>query len=187
MLLKEFRIINNCTNAEYQIAQLFNVAEMSKAASGNGEGVEIIENKPYSGDGREGQYTHKSKMPALVMKALPTGATECIEHAWNAFPWCKTEITNGYMKEYFYLTVESLHVDGDRGQIENALNLSPEELKQREVIMIDVANDSKQYSLLKYNPETEDVGSSRSEKAQRGPLIGNWTKTCDPVMTCYKV
>ncbi|KAG0197629.1 hypothetical protein BGX31_004819, partial [Mortierella sp. GBA43] len=144
------------------IAQLFNVAEMSKAESGNGEGVQIVKNEPYEDKDRKGQYTHKVR--------------------------CKTEITNKYMADYFYITIESLHVNNDRGQLINALKLNREELEAREVITIDVANDPKEYSITtKYNPEKEDVGSFRSEKAQRGPLQGDWSKTCDPVMTCYKV
>ncbi|KAF8923514.1 hypothetical protein BGZ52_009593, partial [Haplosporangium bisporale] len=59
MLIKEYRITNNCSNAEYQVAQLYNVAEMSKAESGGGEGVEIVKNEPYDDGERQGQYTHK--------------------------------------------------------------------------------------------------------------------------------
>ncbi|KAK3833983.1 MAG: hypothetical protein JOS17DRAFT_789329 [Linnemannia elongata] len=33
----------------------------------------------------------------------------------------------------------------------------------------------------------EDVNTSFSQKALRGPLQGSWAKTCDPVMTCYKL
>jgi len=42
-----------------QIAQLFNVAEMSKAESGGGEGVKIEKNEPYEDKKHKGQYTHK--------------------------------------------------------------------------------------------------------------------------------
>ncbi|KAG0353828.1 hypothetical protein BGZ54_002023 [Gamsiella multidivaricata] len=192
MLIKEYRITNNCTNAEYQVAQLYNVAEMSKAESGGGEGVEILTNEPYEDEYRKGQYTHKiyhleSKLPGWIRALMPAGATKCQEKAWNAFPWCKTVITNDYMKESFSVTVESFHVDGDRGQLDNALNLSPEILKQREVVNIDVANDAKSYYLQTFNPAKEDVTRFVSEKALRGPLQGNWAKTCDPVMTCYKL
>ncbi|KAG0014970.1 hypothetical protein BGZ81_000141 [Podila clonocystis] len=192
MLIKEYRITNNCSNAEYQVAQLYNVAEMSKAESGGGEGVEIVKNEPYDDGKRQGQYTHKiyhleSKIPYWIRAVLPTGSTKCQEHAWNAFPYCKTVITNDYMQDYFSVTVESMHVDGDRGQLENVLSLTPEILKQREVITIDVATDAKSYYLQTFNPAKEDVTVFRSEKALRGPLQGEWAKTCDPVMTCYKV
>jgi len=91
------------------------------------------------------------------------------------------------MQESFSVTVESFHVDGDRGQLENALHLSPERLKQREVVTIDVAKDAQSYYLQTFNPAKEDVTRSFSQKALRGPLQGDWAKTCDPVMTCYKL
>ncbi|KAF9425883.1 hypothetical protein BGZ94_007133 [Podila epigama] len=192
MLIKEYRITNNCSNAEYQVAQLYSVAEMSKAESGGGEGVEILKNEPYDDGVRQGQFTHKiyhleSRIPAWIRAVMPTGSTKCQERAWNAFPYCKTVITNDYMQDYFSVTVESLHVDGDRGQLENALGLSPEKLKQREVVTIDVANDPQSYYLQTFNPAKEDVTTFQSQKALRGPLQGDWVKTCDPVMTCYKV
>ncbi|KAG0306774.1 hypothetical protein BGZ98_001735 [Dissophora globulifera] len=192
MLIKEYRITNNCTNSEYQVAQLYNVAEMSQAESGDGEGVEILVNEPYEDENRKGQFTHKvyhleSKIPAFIRAVMPKGATTCQEKAWNAFPWCKTVITNDYMKEYFSVTVESLHVEGDRGQLVNALSLSQDILKQREVVTINVATDPKQYTIQTFNAAKEDVTTFRSTKALRGPLQGDWVKTCDPVMTCYKL
>ena len=44
------------------------------------------------------------------------GSLEIHEEAWNAYPYCKTVLTNpGYMKENFYITIETYHI-GDRGQ-----------------------------------------------------------------------
>lgn len=50
---------------EYQIGQLWSVAEASKRETGGGEGVEILENRPFDGmnffNGKytSGQFTHK--------------------------------------------------------------------------------------------------------------------------------
>ena len=44
------------------------------------------------------------------------------------------------MKENFSIVLDSLHV-ADRGQLENAFNLTPDQLKKREVIYIDIAYD----------------------------------------------
>ena len=56
-----------------------------------------------------------------------------IEEAWNAYPHCVTVLVNGYLaKNKFYICVESMHL-ADRGDTENALNISPKELKQRSV------------------------------------------------------
>jgi hypothetical protein len=89
------------------------------------------------------------------------------------------------MKDSFSIVYETLHVDGSRGDIENALKISKEDLKKRNVIIIDVANDiidAKDYK------EDEDPKLFHSEKTGRGPLNEpDWQKNCEPVMTCYKL
>lgn len=96
----------------------------------------------------------------------------------------RTVLTNpGYMKENFLISIESMHV-ADDGSSENVHELPPEKLKDREVIHIDIANDA--CSSADYNP-TEDPTKVRSEKANRGPLVGNWRQNCQPLMTCYKL
>ncbi|VDN44223.1 unnamed protein product [Gongylonema pulchrum] len=53
------------TVEEYQVGQLWSVAEASKAETGGGEGVEVLKNEPFDNyplfDGRYtcGQFTHK--------------------------------------------------------------------------------------------------------------------------------
>lgn len=44
---------------QYHVGQLYAVAEASKNETGGGEGVEVIENRPYDENGEKGQYTHK--------------------------------------------------------------------------------------------------------------------------------
>lgn len=44
---------------QYQVGQLYSVAEASKNETGGGEGVEVLVNEPYERDGERGQYTHK--------------------------------------------------------------------------------------------------------------------------------
>lgn len=59
------RLVLPMTVEEYQVGQLWSVAEASKAETGGGEGVEILKNEPFKNypllDGRYscGQYTHK--------------------------------------------------------------------------------------------------------------------------------
>lgn len=131
---------------------------------------------------KERKKTNKS-----TEEAGDLGHLSDIPSLWIKLLGCKTVITNDYMQESFSVTVESFHVDGDRGQLENALNLTPEKLKQREVVTIDVAKDAQSYYLQTFNAAKEDVTRSFSQKALRGPLQGDWAKTCDPVMTCYKL
>lgn len=63
--------------------------------------------------------------------------------------------------------------------------LSPDKLKIREVVHIDIANDPVASADYK---EDEDPTKFKSQKTGRGPLQGpNWKESVDPVMTCYKL
>ncbi|RKP08404.1 hypothetical protein THASP1DRAFT_34681 [Thamnocephalis sphaerospora] len=188
MLLKEYRVVMNCTEEEYQVAQLYAVAEQSKEETGDGDGVEVRKNEPYENEFGKGQYTYKvyhltNKVPGWVRSFAPKGSLELYEEAWNGYPYCKTG-NNGYMKENFELTIETMHVGNSRGEIDNALKLSEEELKMREVTIIDIANDK--VDKKDYRAD-EDPSLYTSEKTGRGPLKGDWIPTVEPVMTCYKV
>lgn len=44
---------------QYQVGQLYSVAEASKNETGGGEGIQVLKNEPYEKDGERGQYTHK--------------------------------------------------------------------------------------------------------------------------------
>lgn len=193
MLIKEFRVVLPLTVEEYQIGQLWSVAEASKNETGGGEGVEVVVNQPFEnfpllgGQFSKGQYTKKiyhldTKVPALVRLVTPKGALAVHEEAWNAYPYCKTVITNpDYMKDGFKLTIETVHAP-DRGTQENVHQLPPEQLKQREVIWIDIANDP--------SPEfkqDEDPKVFKSSKTGRGPLVGDWKTNIEPVMCAYKL
>jgi len=109
------------TVEEYQVAQLYSVAEASKNETGGGEGVEVLRNEPYEnvpllgGKFTKGQYTYKiyhlaSKVPGFVKAIAPKNSLEIHEEAWNAYPYCKTVLSNpGYMKENFVISVETYH------------------------------------------------------------------------------
>ena len=62
--------------------------------------------------------------------------------------------------------------------------MSPEELAQREVVVIDIAND--QVAANDYKV-AEDPTKFHSEKTGRGPLGGTWRKDTEPIMCCYKL
>ncbi|OMJ10248.1 Phosphatidylinositol transfer protein 2 [Smittium culicis] len=88
------------------------------------------------------------------------------------------------MKDKFKIITESMHL-ADRGDTENAVNLSSNELKIRKVEKINIADDS-EYDSSKYLKE-EDPKLFKSQKTGRGPLTDpNWRDICEPFMTCYK-
>lgn len=203
MIIKEYRIVLPMTVQEYQVAQLYSVAQASKAETGGGEGIEVLKNEPFSasegiqptspllnGSYDAGQFTHKiyhlaSKVPTFILWLAPKGSLEIHEEAWNAYPYCRTVVTNPeYMKENFVIKIETMHLP-DTGNTENAHGLSDELLAKREVVKIDIAND--QVERRDYKPD-EDPTKFKSTKTDRGPLQGvGWEKNVNPVMCCYKL
>lgn len=104
----------------------------------------------------------------------PKGALDLKEECWNSFPYSKTVISNEYIGERLNLHVESVHL-ADRGETENALNLTPDQLSAREVIFIDIGEP------LSSEEESATVDGEiprlfKSSKTMRGPLGPNWIK-----------
>ncbi|XP_075543149.1 phosphatidylinositol transfer protein vib isoform X1 [Dermacentor variabilis] len=208
MIVKEFRVVLPITVEEYQVGQLYSVAEASKNETGGGEGIEVIKNEPFEGKDllggkfTKGQYTYKiyhleSKVPAFIRMLMPKGSLAVHEEAWNAYPYCRTVLTNpDYMASNFTICIETMHAP-DNGSQENVHELPPEKLKIREVEIIDIASDpvmprdgrrrhagcgaGEDYK------EDEDPSTFVSKKTGRGPLKGDWMKTCKPVMCAYKL
>ncbi|XP_057688445.1 phosphatidylinositol transfer protein beta isoform-like [Corythoichthys intestinalis] len=95
VLIKEYRVVLPCSVEEYQVGQLFSVAEASKNETGGGEGIEVLRNEPYEKEGEKGQYTHKiyrlkSRVPTFIQLLAPESAFVFHEKAWNAYPYCRT-------------------------------------------------------------------------------------------------
>ena len=105
------------------------------------------------------------------------------EEAWNAYPYCKTVITNpGYMKDGFKVIIESLHLP-DNGKTENGLEKTTEELASVVVELLDIATQKN--NLTQSNDGNPATYSSK--RSGRGPLdANNWMHTTNPIMTCYK-
>lgn len=208
MVLVEFRIPLPLTCDEFQRGQLYMVAQQSLEATQGDEGVEWLKNEPYDNtDGRQtispitgtmvpkdkGQYTLKryllkSKMPSFLGALVPNNALFLIEEAWNAYPYCKTVLVNGYLdKNKFRISVETMHVDNNTGDLPNAVNLSDADLKARKIEILDIRTHSQSDPKSKeYNPKN-DATKFKSTKTGRGPLAKGWEKAMRPTMCCYKV
>ncbi|TBT97470.1 phosphatidylinositol transfer protein [Hamiltosporidium tvaerminnensis] len=202
-LRKEYRIVLPVTLSEYNIAQLYTVAEMSKSESTGDTSIEILENIDFDheiyGKCRKTIKTMNlnSKVPSVIRKVLPSKALSLEEVAYNLFPKCVTTYTNkAFSSSSFKVTVESLHIDGNIYK-ENIFNKSIGEWKETKVEYIDI---SKTIVDTKYDPTV-----FRSEKKGIGPLViqsrdgkdksknkeyKDWIEECVdkniPLMTCYK-
>jgi len=187
MLIKEFRVLLPLTTEEYQVGQLYSVAKRSEKETSNGEGVEVVKNEPYENETSKGQYTEKiyhlgSRLPGWVKAFIPGTALKLEEKAWNAYPYCKTVLRSPFMGDNFTFIIETRHADDD-GKQENVHNLTPEQLKKREVDFIDISDKIEDKN--KYKKE-EDPTLVHSEKAGRGPLTEGWQQK-KPLMCCYKL
>ncbi|XP_030438538.1 phosphatidylinositol transfer protein beta isoform isoform X3 [Gopherus evgoodei] len=176
VLIKEFRVVLPCSVQEYQVGQLYSVAEASKNETGGGEGIQVLKNEPYEKDSEKGQYTHKiyhlkSKVPGFVRMIAPEGSLVFHEKAWNAYPYCRTIVTNEYMKDDFFIKIETWHKP-DLGTSENVHDLDPNTWKSVEVVHIDIA-DRTQVEPADYKAD-EDPVLFQSVKTKRGPLGPNW-------------
>lgn len=164
--------------------------------------MEILQNEPYEDEKGKGQYTKKlyhlgSKMPSFMDSILPGYVKVVQEEAWNAFPKCTTGnkiefkhdliypqvYKSEYMGESFEITVETLHA-ADNGRTWNIHGLPDSLLEQLEVVQLDIATrnqDDTDYA------EENEPSLFSSELTGRGPLVGEWTLTTKPMMTCYKL
>ncbi|KAK0154349.1 Phosphatidylinositol transfer protein beta isoform [Merluccius polli] len=151
--------------AQYQVGQLYSVAEASKNETGGGEGIEVLKNEPYEMEcGEKGQFTHK------------------IYHLKSKVPGF-----NEYMKDDFMIKIETWHKP-DMGTLENVHDWNDIDWKEVEVVPIDIAN-RESVAAGDYKPE-EDPAVFHSEKTGRGPLGPDWKnelKSDCPYMCAYKL
>lgn len=205
---KEFRIVLPMSVEDYHVGQLWSVAEASKNETGGGEGVEVKINEPFDtsdpkclhkpetelkANGKvytKGQYTHKiyhlaQKVPGWVRVFAPKGALEVHEKAWNSYPYCRTIVTNEYMKDNFYVYIETFHY-ADNGKMPNIHGLTGKDEK-RDVILIDVACDP--VASKDYKPEWDPtkVPAPKSGRPRPLPKDPSWMNRAQPVMCCYKL
>ena len=112
------------------------------------------------------------KVPSWIKMVAPKGSLEIHEEAWNAYPYCKTVISNpDYMKEKMEVVLCSWH-KSDLGNLENVHNLSASDLKNREVIKIDIVKDS--VSKKDYKAENDPKLYKNPKDANRSALTVNW-------------
>ena len=126
---------------------------------------------------------HYSMFRTIFRTVMGKGGLDLHEEAWNAYPYCKTVITNpNYMKDSFKVVIESLHLP-DNGKSQNVLGKDKKTLDITVIDLLDVIKEkSNMTGAVDGNP-VEYV----SKSAKRGPLNPDtWLETTDPIMTCYK-
>jgi hypothetical protein len=112
MLIKEYRIPLPLSLEEVRVGLPFTVVEASRLETSGGEGVEIVEIRPFEDDIGSGIFSHKilhlssyvliyclsyshdiRRLPLVLQALVPASALEIHEQAWNQYPYCRTGIT----------------------------------------------------------------------------------------------
>lgn len=180
---------------EYQVAQLYTVATASKENTSSDHGVQYICNEPFTNEEYgSGQYTYKvyhlgSMVPSGLIPILPKSSYIGHEKAWNCYPKCTTIYTNPYFKKSFSMIITSQHLN-DLGETDNIFDLSPQQLKARKIVYLDIVNDP----CPDNSPDKEPLTFS-SKKTDRSFIkeeVSNckwWEQDKKPekTMCCYKL
>jgi hypothetical protein len=188
MTTVEYRFPLPLSLKEYYRANIYFTLRMSREQTSKGEGIEFLENSPYTDDKGPGFYTHKvvhleKRLPGWVRAFLPASALRIEEKSWKQFPFSRTVYSTPLFGDNLLVEVKSIYKE-DRGTSENALGLSEEELKKRKVELIDIAKCER--DPRKYRPE-EDPKTFKSKKTGRGPLTDpDWIQKTNPIVCAYK-
>jgi len=163
---------------EFRIGQRYCTVEATKKTARDGEGVETLENKPYTDPetGATGQYTHKiyklySKIPYVMQKLFSPESATFHEESYNSFPYTKTTITNpAYMKGGFEAKVETWHKPMCFGEKENVHGLPADVWNEVQVTPVQLSPVNR----VDYSEGTDPFKKKCSKAPNRFPLDSDW-------------
>ncbi|EEC75011.1 hypothetical protein OsI_11083 [Oryza sativa Indica Group] len=176
---------------EYEIGISYTIMKMEQQNTNSKEGVEVLQQVPFEDEKLgKGQYTSKnyhlqSKIPSWMKGFAPASALTVHEESWCAYPNSRTVIKCPLFSKCS-LTIDTV-IRPDNGCSENAHNLTSEQLAAREVEVVDIALQSRDYWSKVISAPNVDLTAFRSQRTSRGPLLKGWMDSCRPVMTTYKL
>ncbi|KAM0675397.1 hypothetical protein GVAV_001224 [Gurleya vavrai] len=181
----EFRIVLPVNLEQYNISQLFIVAQLSKSESTGDTSIKILENVDHIHEVfGECRKTVKimnlnSKVPSFIRAIVPSKkALRLEETSFNAYPRCNTNYKNLYFSEStFKMQVDSFHKEGADFE-ENVMNLPENIWKKTKIVNLDISENI--------------INKIFDPKNFKGGVIDGkgWIERCKennvPLMTCYK-
>lgn len=196
MRITEYRIPFPATVQEYRVGMLYMIAraseEEARRAGGRGA-VEVVRNEMYTHNDHgldAGVYTEKIYhmerfVPKFVRALVPSTKCKVIEKSWVSYPQrCITLYYCPYFGRDWFLSIESHYAENDRGEQWNALGLTGTELRNRQIITLDIASEN----CVSMSPEADVREFHTPEGGGRGILqAGVWIRSSEPIMCCYKV
>jgi len=154
--IHEVRLVLPMAMEEYRVGRLYCLLHQPESSTNYQAQLKIM--RRY--DSQEGAWPLNG-VYTLKHRDVPEGMLELIEHLienpakeqqvteelWANFPLARSKYTFG---SGFSLTTDTRHVEGDKGDLENALNLSTTELATRVVMKFDMRPE-KQWKPLDTN------------------------------------
>lgn len=217
MKIYEYRIVLPIDYARYEMGNRHMCLDYVKTESHGGEGIEVIKDETYDikqedpkAPPKKGQHTYKilhikSKIPAFVRWVIPDKYLHFHEDSTVEYPHFCTKYTVPGFGDKFYCDIDSQHCeyvcDGNgvmKNFPENALNLSPEELKERKIVWLDIVhgnpkkseNSLKHFKCNEYNLNFDDPvfknddGESKEKHHHKENFPPAWTKHYKGPMVC---
>ena len=196
MKIVEFRIIvplslENCDHSSDYAC--FKRSAEAKGES-DSEGMEFVEAYDYEENGVKGHFTHKvmhlkSKVPAVIRWVVPDKYLHIKELSHSAFPHYLTEYEMPGMGKDFVLSTDTKHYDyKPDGKIpNNSANLTPAELKQREIRYLDILNGpiyDKSLNLKGFSYPEANIEQMQSDQKANEKNPPGWTLNYNGPMTC---
>lgn len=98
------------------------MARISREHTHHGQGVNILEEKPYVDphSGLIGRYTHKyfmigKRLPSFIRVMIPTSVLRIEERSWNAYPLTRSVYTIPIFGNRFCMDLRTVYVTQTRG------------------------------------------------------------------------
>ena len=188
----EYRIVMPMTSDQLNIGFQYTIARSSVEESTKDDKVRVLSNKScVDEEGNNGQHTLKlyhikSYFPSILSKFMSDESLKMYEDSKDCFPHTYTECTSKVFKT-FNLSIETRVIDGDRGYLDNALGLTQEELKLRNIVNIDILNTPSHYPDPKNEPSNIEKFKKSDVCCLKDYNPNKWRNEVPKVCCAYKL
>jgi len=194
--ITEYKTALPVSVGEYHTGLIYAGITMTKGETGGGEGVEMVINEPReevipgeaTGSILKTHYNQyilhlQSKLPSIIRKIAPSGSVQLHVKRWDAYPYVMTRVSNDYMKDQFYVYIETRYQEGACADDGPSILSAPEKIKRvRDPIdFVTDPVDPRDYT------EATDPKKFKSTKTGRGPLTGGWQTSQQHLLCEYSL
>eukprot|EP00736_Rhodelphis_marinus_P000138 Rmarinus@m.15871 len=183
--LTEYRVFLPFELKECYRGYVYAVTRRCKEESSPDGSAAILKCDPVTRGDQEGVYTEKelilgSRLPNQIRSIVKSTNVRIVEKSWNFFPYVKTIYECEQLGEKFRILMDSVFIENDSGEQENALSCRPDLLPSRQVKVIDLATCTPESSTSELDP----AKMNSSQFPSRFPLSPTWRTDGNTPVTC---